>query len=224
MNCSASAAELTSSPMWLASADAFDVCATLAPYSVLAEQTHNGCKLCYMRTIVRLSAVAVIAILAALTAIFVFRSHSAPVPQTIRLPDGTEAFFLSDTRVEPAQTYPQPREIHVDGDAFLRVAAAAGPLIVRTRLLVLTITGASALRVKAYWTQTGEQVEVLSGHVQAKKSYPSAYREPDELNGGEMSMVNQTIDLMEKEKFDPAALRTWSEDLIASARRAVKRQ
>jgi len=177
-----------------------------------------------MRPIVRLSAAAVIAILAALVAVFVFRSHTVPVPRTVRLADGTEAFFLSDTRVEPAATYPQPREIRVDGDAFLRVPAVSGPLIVRTRLLVLTITGESALRVKAYWKQTGEQVEVLSGHVQAKKSYPSTYSEPDELSGGEMSMVNQTIDLMEKEKFDPAPLRRWSEDLISSTRRAAQAQ
>jgi hypothetical protein len=37
-------------------------------------------------------------------------------------------------------------------------------------------------------------------------------------------MVNQTIDLMEKEKFDPAPLRQWSQDLIASARRVSKAQ
>lgn len=177
-----------------------------------------------MRPIVRLSAAAVIAILAALAAVFFYRSYAVPVPQTIRLIDGTDAFFLSDTRVEPAATYPQPREIRVDGDAFLRVPAASAPLIVRTRLLVLTVMGDSALRVKAYWKQTGEQVEVLSGRVQAKKSYPSSYSAPDELSGGEMSMVNQTIDLMEKETFDPAPLRHWSEDLIDATRRAARAQ
>jgi FecR protein len=175
-----------------------------------------------MRPIMRLSVVAVIAILAVLGAVFVFRSHTVPVPQSIRLSDGTEAFFLSDTRVDAVATYPQPREIRVDGDAFLRAPAASEPLIVRTRLFVLTVAGDSALRVKAYWKQTGEQVEVLSGHVQAKKSYPSSYSEADELTSGEMSMVNQTIDLMEKEKFDPAPLHRWSEDLIASTRRAAQ--
>src|SRR5262245_14085709 len=109
-----------------------------------------------MRPIVRISAAAVIAIFATLAAVFVFRSHTVPVPRAIQLADGTEAFFLSDTRVEPAAAYPQPREIRVDGDAFLRVPAASGPLIVRTRLLVLTVTGDSALRVKAYWKQSGE--------------------------------------------------------------------
>jgi hypothetical protein len=166
--------------------------------------------------------VAVVAILLIAAGGFVaFRLHAEPVPMSIHLADGTDAFFRSDTRVEPGTTYPQPREIRVDGDVFLRVPATAAPLIVRTRLLVLTVTGDSALRVMAYAKQTGEQVEVLSGHVQAKKSYPSTYSEPDILTGGEMSMVNQTIDLMEKEKFDPAPLRKWSDELIAAAQRAA---
>jgi ferric-dicitrate binding protein FerR (iron transport regulator) len=154
----------------------------------------------------------------------VFRSPAPLVPHAVRLSDGTEAFFLSDTRVEAVKSYPQPREILVNGDAFLRVPAGAGPLIVRTRLFVLTVTGESELRVKAYWKQTGEQVEVLSGHVQAKKAYASTYSEPDELNGGEMSMVNETIDLMEKERFDPAPLRRWSEELIASTQPTAQTQ
>jgi hypothetical protein len=166
-------------------------------------------------------AAAVIVMLVVVGSGFVaFRLRAEPVPLAIRLPDGTDAFFRSDTRVEPGKTYPQPREIHVDGDVFLQVPAASTPLIVRTRLLVLTVTGDSALRVTAYAKQTGEQVEVLSGNVQAKKSYPSTYSEPDVLTGGEMSMVNQTIDLMEKEKFDPAPLRKWSDELIAATRRA----
>ncbi|HEU4623660.1 MAG TPA: hypothetical protein VFS52_02790 [Steroidobacteraceae bacterium] len=176
------------------------------------------------RPIAPLIGAAIAALALAGAAAFLFRSHAARVPQELRLADGTEAFFLASTRVEPAATYPQPREIRIDGDAFLRVPAGSGPLIVRTRLLVLTVTGESALRVKAFWKQTGEQVEVLSGHVQAKKSYPSQYSQPDELTGGEMSMVNQTIDLMEKEKFDPAPLRRWSEELIASARAAARTQ
>jgi hypothetical protein len=47
---------------------------------------------------------------------------------------------------------------------------------------------------------------VLSGEVIVSKNYPSSYRVPDDLHGGEMSMVNETIDLMEKENVDPASL------------------
>jgi ferric-dicitrate binding protein FerR (iron transport regulator) len=167
-------------------------------------------------------AAAVIVALIAVGALVAYRAHAPLRPSALHLADGTEVFFLSDTRVEPAGTYPRPREIRVNGDAFLRVTAGAAPLIVRTRLLVLTVSGGSALRVTAYWKQAGEQVEVLAGNVQARKSYPSTYSTPDQLTGGEMSMVNQTIDLMEKERFDPAPLRKWSDELIAATRRATR--
>jgi hypothetical protein len=94
--------------------------------------------------------------------------------------------------------------------------AVADPLIVRSRLLKLIVTGPSTLRIVARSHETGEQVEVLSGHVVAYKNYPSSYAEPDHLQAGEMSMVNQTIDLMEKEKFDPATLRVWIDELRRS--------
>ncbi|MEP7242675.1 MAG: FecR domain-containing protein [Gammaproteobacteria bacterium] len=159
-------------------------------------------------------AVIVLAVVAVVIATLRVRATSAP--QALRLPDGTEVFFLGDTRIAPASSYPSPREITVDGDAFFRVPASPAPLIVRTRLLVLTVTGGSAFRITAYSRETGEQVEVLRGHVQAHKAYPSSYSEPDILAGGEMTMINQTIDLMEKETFDPAKLRAWSDRLIAS--------
>jgi hypothetical protein len=58
--------------------------------------------------------------------------------------------------------------------------------------------------------ETGEQVEVLEGTVTAVKNYPSTYSTPDDLAAGEMSMVNKSIDLQEKEKMNEkefAALR-----------------
>jgi ferric-dicitrate binding protein FerR (iron transport regulator) len=146
--------------------------------------------------------------------------HELRTPQSLRLADGTEAFFLPDTKVVPAPGYPRNREIRVDGDAFIRVTQADEPLIVRSRLLVLTVRGAAALRVTAYSQQTGEQAEVLQGHVQANKAYPSPYTDPDLLDAGDMTMVNQTIDLLEKERCDLAELRKWSETLVAGARTA----
>jgi ferric-dicitrate binding protein FerR (iron transport regulator) len=135
------------------------------------------------------------------------RTHAARTPQSLRLSDGTTVFFLSGTRVEPATGYPRPREIHVDGDAFVSTPAGSQPLVVRTRLMILTVTAESALRVTAYSREPGEQVEVLRGSVEVRKSYRSPYDQPDVLAGGEMSMVNRTIDLMEKETFDTAELR-----------------
>jgi ferric-dicitrate binding protein FerR (iron transport regulator) len=141
----------------------------------------------------------------------------APSPQVLRLGDGTEVFFLSNTKVQPANSYPRVREIRIDGEAFIRAPAAAQPLIIRTRLLTLTVMDRSALRVTARSSETGEEADVLYGRVEAKKAYPSRQNEPDMLLAGEIVMVNETIDLQEKETTDVASLRSWSEKLIALA-------
>ena len=44
------------------------------------------------------------------------------------------------------------------------------------------------------------------GELSAAKSYPSTYSAPDQLMAGEMSMVNQSIDLQEKEKMNEKEL------------------
>jgi hypothetical protein len=161
---------------------------------------------------------AICAIAAALaTAAFVLlKPRPAPVPQSVRLEDGVEIFFLTGSRAQPAPGYPNPREIAVDGDFLFRVPASATPLVLRSRLLVLTVTGDTALRVTAFAKEAGEQTEVLHGNVKANKSYPSPYAEPDLLGAGEMTMINRDIDLMEKETTDLAALRAWSDALVAS--------
>ena len=163
---------------------------------------------------------ALFAVIAAIGVILILRSRANHAPRALRLADGTQALFLGDTRVEPARTYPAPREIRVDGDAFIRTGAISTQLIVRTRLLVLKVDANTALRVTAFSSEDGEQAEVLQGQVQAQKSYPSYYSEPDLLGAGEMSMINRTIDLLEKEKFDPGELRKWSEQLRQAAARA----
>jgi hypothetical protein len=147
----------------------------------------------------------------------------APSPELMRLSDGTEVYYLSNTKVSPANSYPRPREIKIDGEAFLRVPAAAEPLVVRSRLLVLTITGRTALRVTARSHETGEEADVLYGRVEAKKAYPSRQSEPDTLSAGEEVMVNETIDLQEKETADLASLRSWSDSLMAAVDRKIQR-
>ena len=147
----------------------------------------------------------------------------APSPQVLRLEDGTEVFFLSNTKVQPANSYPRVREIKIDGEAFIRAPAAELPLVIRTRLLTLTVLDRSALRVTARSSETGEEADVLYGRVEAKKAYPSRQNEPDTLLAGEIVMVNETIDLQEKETTDIASLRSWSENLIASVERKSAR-
>jgi ferric-dicitrate binding protein FerR (iron transport regulator) len=155
--------------------------------------------------------------------VFALRAYRAPEPRLQRLADGTEIFYLSNTQVAPSSSYPQPREIRIDGEAFIRAAADAQPLVIRTRLMVLKVTGASALRVTARSSETGEEADVLSGQVEATKAYPSTQNEPDILLAGQEVMVNQTIDLQEKETADVPALRAWSNALVSLVMRKTTR-
>jgi hypothetical protein len=167
-----------------------------------------------------LLALAAIALSAGVIAVITLRAFRIPAhmptPLLLRLSDGTEVFHLSNCRVSPVSSYPQPRELTIDGEAFVRAAAASQPLVIRTRLMVLTATGNSALRVTAPWNETGEEADVLSGHVVARKAYRSYDNEPDILLAGDEVLVNETIDLQEKERTDLLSLRWWSEALIAS--------
>jgi len=122
-----------------------------------------------------------------------------PVPVRLALADGTVVWYRSDTRVTPAPGFPRPREMAVDGEILMKVPAASEPLGVRTRLMQLSVTGPAIIRITAHGNETGDQVEVLTGDVVVTKNYASSYMTPDHLAAGEMSMVNQTIDLMEKE-------------------------
>lgn len=142
-----------------------------------------------------------------------------PTPRLLSLADGTEVFYLSNTSVTAATAYPRTRELKIDGEAFVRVANGAQPLIIRTRLMVLTVSGASGLRVTARSNETGEEADVLYGRVEARKAYPSRQSDPDMLGAGEEVMVNETIDLQEKETADLPSLRSWSEGLMASVAR-----
>jgi ferric-dicitrate binding protein FerR (iron transport regulator) len=168
--------------------------------------------------------VAAVIVLAGTVAVVLQRRAQAAArePQAMHLADGTEAYFRGDTVIEPAATYPAVKDIHVDGDAFIQLPGGTGPWKVRTRLLVLTVDGGSAFRITAYSKQTGEQVEVVRGRMEARKSYPSPYAVPDLLGPGEMVMINRTIDLMEKERTNAEDVRRWGEALKAefAARKA----
>jgi hypothetical protein len=146
-----------------------------------------------------------------------------PTPQLLSLADGTEVFYLSNTSIKPVAGYPHVRELKIDGEAFVRTPDTGRTLTIHTRLMVLTVTGASALRVTARSNETGEEADVLYGRVEARKAYPSRQSEPDNLGAGEEVMVNETIDLQEKETADLSSLRSWSESLMASVARSHAR-
>jgi FecR protein len=159
---------------------------------------------------------AVTALCAGAMVVVALRAYRTPTPQLLQLADGTRIYSLSDTRVEPSPAYPKVREIKIDGEVFVRALANPQPLVIRTRLLVLKITGSSALRVTAHSSEPGEEADVLYGRVEATKAYTSPQNEPDILLAGQEVMVNETIDLQEKETADVPALQAWSNALMTS--------
>lgn len=163
------------------------------------------------RVIVRTVWVAALA-LGSMWAVYgVWRKPTGTPPEIRHLGDGTVASLGANTRLLALAGFPSRRAISLDGEGLLRVPATGQPLIIRTRLMHLEVRGPSTLAVTAWSRETGEQVEVLSGEVIVSKNYPSSYRVPDDLHGGEMSMVNQTIDLMEKETVDAPSLTSLRE-------------
>ena len=158
------------------------------------------------RAIVRAALVAALALGSMWVAYRVWRKPTGTPPEIRHLGDGTIASLGADTRLLALAGFPSRRELSLDGEALLKVPAGGQPLIVRTRLMHLEVRAPSTLALTAWSRETGEEVEVLSGEVIVSKSYASPYRVPDDLHGGEMSMVNRTIDLMEKETVDAPSL------------------
>jgi ferric-dicitrate binding protein FerR (iron transport regulator) len=171
----------------------------------------------------RLLAVAAIVVtsLAIAVVVIIARARAATEAREILYADGTQIIFLNGTCALPAKSFPQNRTIELrgNGKVFIKAFEQPEPLIVHTGLMILTVDGDSALRATVSSERIGEQVEVLYGHVQAAKAYASPYNTPDMLVGGEMSMVNLSIDLMEKETFDRTELIQWSNAVLATAAR-----
>jgi hypothetical protein len=125
-----------------------------------------------------------------------------PQVRRVGLADGSTALFYSGSVLLKAKDFPTHRTLNVDGEFWIRAAPGGAPLVVRSRLLVLTVTGPARFHLVARSADAGEQVEVLQGQVVAAKNYASSFTVPDELGPGEMSMVNESIDLQEKERLN----------------------
>jgi hypothetical protein len=136
-----------------------------------------------------------------------------PVETTV-LADSTSIFLLhKEATAKPAAGYPKPRELKVDGEMYFEVKDSSRPMIIRSRLLVLTVMGKAAFRVIAWAKEAGEEVQVLSGEIRVRPNYESQFNTPDTLHGNQMVMINKSIDMMEKEKFDATELKAWSEQI-----------
>jgi len=127
----------------------------------------------------------------------------------VALQDGTVVVLRGRSVIAPVAGFPQKRAVHVNGEVLFEVASGEAPMMVTSRLLRLTVTGPSKFLLMADATQSGEQVQVISGALTAEKNYASPYTAPDHLRDGEMSMVNISIDLMEKEHFTLTELPPW---------------
>jgi transmembrane sensor len=133
------------------------------------------------------------------------------------LPDGTQMILNPNTEILVPKTFTDSvRNIRVNGDAYFAISSEPDmPFSLSTQSLRLLVEGSDAsFRVSAFDKDAGESVEVLHGLVSANKSYPSQDHDPEILKGGDMVMINRSIDLMEKETFDPATLQTWCDDRL----------
>lgn len=160
-----------------------------------------------------------LALVAFSAAVFLLSACGKRTPKELLLSDGTQIILLDGTRAVPAAGFPKDRSLQLEGNGqvYIKTQVQEQPLIVRTGLLILTVKGNCGVRVLVSSEKIGEQAEVLYGQVRATKAYPSRFSDPDDLQAGEMSMINRSIDLMEKEKFDSAELAQWSRDVSAAA-------
>lgn len=134
--------------------------------------------------------------------------------QTKRLADSTTIWMLhKSATIAPVSGYPQRREAKVDGDMYIEVTDASKPLVLKSRLLVLTVMSKASFRVIAWAKEAGEEVQVLSGTIKVAPNYQSQFNAPDTLHDNQMVMINKDIDLMEKEKYDATELGVWSKQL-----------
>ena len=120
--------------------------------------------------------------------------------QWVNLPDGSHVKISDGTMIV---LWKGGRYVDLDGEGMFEVhASAAGPFVVHTGNLVIEALG-TKFRVDAVRSRAGEEVDLLEGRLRIVKSYHSdSDNEPEQLEAGDMLMINREIDLMEKEKMN----------------------
>ena len=144
------------------------------------------------------------------------------------LPDGTRVTLSPQTTISLEKGYGKDnRGITLSGEALFDVPKTPNwPLVVHTRDLRIEVLGGgeprsdvsgtrdlktgilrARFRIDAPGDRPGEEVDLLEGRIKAGKAFHSdTDNEPETLESGEMVMVNQDIDLIEKEKLNPEEL------------------
>lgn len=126
---------------------------------------------------------------------------------TLPLTPNSYALVLKGSKAEPD---PQnKRTVEADGDMIFVIGKKDIPFLVNTRILQLHVLQAGVFRVEAFRVDNGEKVDVLEGMIRASKRYKSSFPEPDTVRSFEMVMINDKIDLMEKEKEDLTEFARW---------------
>jgi hypothetical protein len=126
---------------------------------------------------------------------------------TIPLTPDSYLLLLEGSKAE--QDPKNKRTVEADGDMIFVIGKKDLPFAVNTRILQLKVLQPAVFRVEAFRVDNGEKVDVLEGVVRAAKRYKSSFPEPDTVRRFEMVMINDQIDLMEKEKEDLTEFAQW---------------
>lgn len=133
--------------------------------------------------------------------------------QRVTLSDGSAVILAPGAKVDLGGEFDSgKKELSLDGEAWFDIVK--GPVTLSTRDMVVAVLWAGRFHAEAFRAKPGEEIDLLEGRIRVMKSYHSdTDNEPEVLEAGEMVMINRDIDLMEKEKLNPAELeklkRAW---------------
>src|SRR5580704_12139909 len=120
--------------------------------------------------------------------------------QWVALPEGSRIKISDGTVIVLGKGFGNgSRDIDLDGEGMFEVrASAVAPFVVTTKNLIIQALGAK-FRVDAVRSRAGEEVDLLEGRLRVMKSYHSESDSlPEQLEAGDLLMINREIDLMEK--------------------------
>jgi transmembrane sensor len=124
--------------------------------------------------------------------------------QWVTLPDNSHVKLSGGTEVVLGAMFANGnRVVDLDGEGMFEVRAMPGKIfVVITKNLIIQGPG-TKFRVDAVRNRPGEEVDLLEGRLKIRKSYHSDLDSAvEDLNSGDMLMINREIDLMEKEKMN----------------------
>jgi ferric-dicitrate binding protein FerR (iron transport regulator) len=154
------------------------------------------------------------AALLAVLAIAIYPLVTEAKVDRVLLSDGTEALLLRGSKLLPATGFPRTRSAWIQGEMLLRVPASTAPFVLQTVQLVLTIRGPATLVISV--NDTGAQYEVLDGHVSSRRAYPSRYDDVQEVEPGQVVVMNREIDLIEQEPMRAGDLAAWTRKYLGA--------